>query len=192
MDVRILSATHIKTSRELVSAGQFREDLFYRVNVIELHVPPLRDRGATTCLLLADRDCSATWLAESQGMPTPATAGQDAALKKRWPLIDFPGNVQRTGKHPGARANACCRAMRRLMADDIQIQVTRGRKKPRRPVTSGPARQCARRSAGIRRARRHRAALSRSVAITRLRQPNSLGLTLSRFALSDAENSDID
>ncbi|MFQ5635910.1 MAG: sigma-54-dependent transcriptional regulator, partial [Gammaproteobacteria bacterium] len=43
VDVRILSATH-RNLRELVAAGQFREDLFYRVDVIELHVPPLRDR----------------------------------------------------------------------------------------------------------------------------------------------------
>jgi two-component system response regulator PilR (NtrC family) len=43
VDVRILSATH-KDLRELVAAGQFREDLFYRINVIELKVPPLRER----------------------------------------------------------------------------------------------------------------------------------------------------
>ncbi len=43
VDVRILSATH-KDLRELVAAGQFREDLFYRIDVIELQVPPLRDR----------------------------------------------------------------------------------------------------------------------------------------------------
>jgi two-component system response regulator PilR (NtrC family) len=44
VNVRILSATHLKLA-DLVAQGQFREDLFYRINVIELHVPPLRDRG---------------------------------------------------------------------------------------------------------------------------------------------------
>ena len=43
VDVRILSATHRKLD-ELVKAGRFREDLYYRINVIELHVPSLRER----------------------------------------------------------------------------------------------------------------------------------------------------
>jgi two-component system response regulator PilR (NtrC family) len=43
VDVRILSATHRNLS-ELVAAGRFREDLFYRINVIELRVPSLRER----------------------------------------------------------------------------------------------------------------------------------------------------
>jgi two-component system response regulator PilR (NtrC family) len=43
VDVRILSATH-QNLRALVKAGKFREDLFYRINVIELKVPPLRER----------------------------------------------------------------------------------------------------------------------------------------------------
>lgn len=44
LDVRILSATHKDLSQE-VEAGNFRQDLFYRINVIELPVPPLRDRN---------------------------------------------------------------------------------------------------------------------------------------------------
>jgi two-component system response regulator PilR (NtrC family) len=43
VDVRILSATHRNLS-ELVATGRFREDLFYRINVIELRVPALRER----------------------------------------------------------------------------------------------------------------------------------------------------
>ncbi len=42
-DVRILSATH-KNLGEMVNNGDFRQDLFYRINVIELHIPPLRER----------------------------------------------------------------------------------------------------------------------------------------------------
>ncbi|MBS0579874.1 MAG: sigma-54-dependent Fis family transcriptional regulator [Proteobacteria bacterium] len=44
VDVRILSATH-KSLPDLVAQGQFREDLFYRINVIELRVPALRERS---------------------------------------------------------------------------------------------------------------------------------------------------
>src|ERR1022692_5207847 len=44
VDVRILSATH-KSLAELVAEGRFREDLFYRINVIELRVPALRERS---------------------------------------------------------------------------------------------------------------------------------------------------
>jgi two-component system, NtrC family, response regulator PilR len=43
IDVRLLSATH-RTLATLVADGKFREDLFYRVNVIEIRVPPLRER----------------------------------------------------------------------------------------------------------------------------------------------------
>jgi two-component system, NtrC family, response regulator PilR len=43
IDVRILSATH-RNLAALVAEGKFREDLFYRVNVIEIRVPPLRER----------------------------------------------------------------------------------------------------------------------------------------------------
>lgn len=43
-NARILSATHRNLS-QMVAGGEFREDLFYRINVIELHVPALRDRG---------------------------------------------------------------------------------------------------------------------------------------------------
>ena len=50
IDVRILSATHRNLS-EMVASGEFREDLYYRINVIELHVPALRERGDDVLLL---------------------------------------------------------------------------------------------------------------------------------------------
>lgn len=50
IDVRILSATH-KNLVELVAQGVFRHDLYYRINVIELKVPPLRERGDDIKLL---------------------------------------------------------------------------------------------------------------------------------------------
>ncbi|MBE0437985.1 MAG: sigma-54-dependent Fis family transcriptional regulator, partial [Methylomicrobium sp.] len=44
VDVRILSATH-KDLNQLVQDGVFRQDLYYRINVIDLNIPPLRERG---------------------------------------------------------------------------------------------------------------------------------------------------
>ncbi len=50
VNARILSATH-KNLSDMVAAGEFREDLYYRINVIELHVPALRDRGDDVIIL---------------------------------------------------------------------------------------------------------------------------------------------
>lgn len=52
VDIRILSATH-KDLAGMVKSGEFREDLYYRINVIELHVPALRERGDDVLQLAA-------------------------------------------------------------------------------------------------------------------------------------------
>ncbi|MGO1693942.1 MAG: sigma-54-dependent transcriptional regulator [Marinobacter sp.] len=87
VDIRLLSATH-KNLAELVQDGSFRQDLFYRINVIELAVPPLRDRADDIALLAnhileriaREYECD------------KATLTQDAIdrLKEH----DFPGNVR--------------------------------------------------------------------------------------------------
>lgn len=52
-DVRVLAATHRDLETE-VEEGRFRQDLFYRINVIQVHLPPLRSRGADILLLAND------------------------------------------------------------------------------------------------------------------------------------------
>ncbi|HEY6824119.1 MAG TPA: sigma-54 dependent transcriptional regulator [Steroidobacteraceae bacterium] len=87
VDVRILSATH-KTLADLVAQGLFREDLFYRINVIELRVPALRERSSDI------REIAAAILERlARRASGPATQITDAAMKllEAYP---FPGNVR--------------------------------------------------------------------------------------------------
>jgi DNA-binding NtrC family response regulator len=52
LDVRLICATH-RNLRQMVGAGTFREDLYYRLNVLDIHVPPLRRRRADLPLLVS-------------------------------------------------------------------------------------------------------------------------------------------
>src|SRR4029077_11432939 len=76
VDVRIICATHQKLAA-LVAAGRFRQDLFYRLNVIELAMPPLRDcRDAIPALAVA----ALARLAPAGGARPELTAEALAAL----------------------------------------------------------------------------------------------------------------
>src|SRR5690625_1385790 len=88
VDVRILSATH-KDLAALVEAGKFRQDLYYRINVIQLRVPPLRERR-DDIPLLAEHVFSR--LASDLPPNERPKLGNDAlrALQQ----YDFPGNVR--------------------------------------------------------------------------------------------------
>jgi two-component system response regulator PilR (NtrC family) len=87
VDVRILSATHKNLAR-LVELGSFRQDLFYRINVIELRVPPLRERREDIPKL-ANRVLER--LAKDGG--TPVARLEPEALRALL-AYDFPGNVR--------------------------------------------------------------------------------------------------
>jgi two-component system response regulator PilR (NtrC family) len=87
IDVRILSATHKDLSAE-VSAGRFRQDLYYRLNVIELAMPALRERAADVPELadqILDR------LAQDYGEAKPSISPE---AMQHLMAYDFPGNVR--------------------------------------------------------------------------------------------------
>ncbi|MDH5831327.1 sigma-54 dependent transcriptional regulator [Luteimonas sp. M1R5S18] len=87
VDVRILSATH-KDLAQLVADGTFRHDLFYRINVIGLHVPSLRERAGDLPLLseaILDR------LARAMKRQPPTLASDAVAALEAY---RFPGNVR--------------------------------------------------------------------------------------------------
>ena len=87
VDVRILSATHKDLAAE-VAAGRFRQDLYYRLNVIEQRVPPLRERREDIGLLA---ESMLQRLADGSGQP-PARLHPEALEKLRG--YRFPGNVR--------------------------------------------------------------------------------------------------
>lgn len=87
VDVRILSATH-KNLKQEMEENRFRGDLFYRINVIEIHVPSLRERK-DDIPLLADRILRQ--LADEWQLPKPQMT--DAAIAAL-AAYDFPGNVR--------------------------------------------------------------------------------------------------
>ena len=87
VDVRILSATH-KNLAALVDEGRFRHDLYYRINVIELRVPALRERREDLGVLA---DAILARLATAQQRPRP-TLHPDA--EQALARYNFPGNVR--------------------------------------------------------------------------------------------------
>ena len=87
VDVRIIAATH-RPLKERVAAGLFREDLFYRLNVLHLHLPPLRERESDTRFLVNH------FLRTFAGRTgTEARTFTPAALE-RIMAYPFPGNIR--------------------------------------------------------------------------------------------------
>ncbi|MFO1418921.1 MAG: sigma-54 dependent transcriptional regulator [Methylotetracoccus sp.] len=118
VDVRILSASH-KNLPELVRDGAFRQDLFYRINVIELNVPPLRARSEDIPLL-AERILAR--LGRMTGVE-PVRLSDDAMA--RLSRYRFPGNVREL-ENVLERAVALCegaeiQAEDMLLSDDAGI-----------------------------------------------------------------------
>jgi two-component system response regulator PilR (NtrC family) len=117
VDVRILSATHRKLD-ELVKAGRFREDLYYRINVIELRVPGLRERLDDVPQLV---DMLLDRVSRQIGVPRPEIG--DEAMDKLL-SYSYPGNVREL-ENILERAVTLC-ANDRIEPGDIQLKAGAG------------------------------------------------------------------
>jgi len=87
VDIRLLSATH-RNLADMVQAGLFRQDLYYRINVIDLHVPPLRERSSDIPAL-TEHILAKLTNASNIDQPTLSISAL-AALQQ----YHFPGNVR--------------------------------------------------------------------------------------------------
>jgi transcriptional regulator with PAS, ATPase and Fis domain len=86
-DVRVLAATHQDLAR-LVRRGRFREDLFYRVNVVRLQLPPLRDRREDIPLLID------SFIERFNRLGGNRVVGVDDQAMAILMAHDYPGNVR--------------------------------------------------------------------------------------------------
>ncbi|MAQ18954.1 MAG: Fis family transcriptional regulator [Sandaracinus sp.] len=87
IDVRIVAATNRDLEKD-VEAGRFRADLFYRLNVVRVRVPPLRERGSDV-LLLAELFIRRLERARNRALPAISEEVRDALRNHSWP-----GNVR--------------------------------------------------------------------------------------------------
>jgi two-component system response regulator PilR (NtrC family) len=113
VDVRVISATHKDLSEE-VKAGRFRQDLFYRLNVIELKMPALRDMPEDIGLLAGEflRRRGA-----QDGTRAPTLSGAALRALEDYP---FPGNVREL-ENVLERALALCSGSE-ITRDDLQLK----------------------------------------------------------------------
>jgi DNA-binding NtrC family response regulator len=118
IDVRVIAATHSDLTR-MVAEGSFREDLFYRLNVIPIHMPPLRERREDIPLLVQH---FLERLAADTGRPA-VTVSQEAV--RRLMAYAWPGNVRQL-ENAVERALAFSKGRAQLdvadLAPDIQNQ----------------------------------------------------------------------
>ena len=90
VDVRILAATAVDL-KQAVEQGRFREDLYYRLNVIDIHLPPLRERREDIAPLVSH---FLGHYARKEKRPAPQI---DQAALERLESYDWPGNVRELG-----------------------------------------------------------------------------------------------
>jgi DNA-binding NtrC family response regulator len=86
-DVRVIAATN-RDLKEAIGKGQFREDLFYRLNVVNIHIPPLRERTEDIPLLIS------SFLTEFAQANSKRIEGIDARARTALYNYSWPGNIR--------------------------------------------------------------------------------------------------
>lgn len=119
VDVRVIAATN-RSLQRMVKDGKFREDLYFRLNVVKIELPPLRDRPEDIPLLATH--FAQKYAPANKPQKSIAPQAMDALLRYRWP-----GNVREL-------ENAIERASVTCLTDTIQVENL-----PPDVVTPGPA-----------------------------------------------------
>ncbi len=174
VDVRFVAATNVDL-KAAIEAGEFRRDLFYRLNVHRIHMPPLRDRGDDLRLLVD------SFLARFG----PA-AGVERCSPETWTLLsayNYPGNVRQL-EHMIQRAVAIAQGPE-LRPEDLPEEVTAAPEPPASPEgTVAAARERADREAIVTTLSRHGgeiAAAARELQVSR----TTLWRLMKKYGLSD-------
>jgi len=129
VDVRILSATH-KDLAQLVADNRFRHDLFYRLNVIELRVPALRERADDIPQLV---EAILRRLSNDAGEQLPQLDADALQALREYP---FPGNVREL-ENILERATALCEGDA-IHRSDLRLPIPQGANAPRATGASAP------------------------------------------------------
>jgi two-component system response regulator HydG len=132
VDVRVLASTN-RDLRAAVAAGRFREDLFYRLFVIPLYLPALRDRREDIPLLA---EHFVGRLCREMGQPPVALAEEALNLLR---VYDWPGNVREL-ENVLERAIVLCHG-ERVTPADLPFEIPRGRSAVRAPEGFPPLRE---------------------------------------------------
>ena len=123
-NVRIICATH-RDLKSLISQGLFREDLYYRLNVVPLRIPPLRERIDDINDLM--RQFLNTYAAENDQVPKLIETDALNYLKQ----YDWPGNVREL-------ENLCQRIAALYVEDTITLEIARSEMVPLTVGSQGP------------------------------------------------------
>ncbi len=125
VDVRVVSATHKDLAAD-VQAGRFRQDLYYRLNVIEILVPPLRERREDLPQLC---DALLARIAQESGMPVPALS---SGVLEQLCALPLAGNVREL-------ENMLHRAVALSEGDVLQVDFAPTRSEPEAAAATGAA-----------------------------------------------------